>query len=354
MNLQTVNRRSLLALVHPNIWIAMRKRTKLPALVLSAFVASQAGAQQATKSSGEKIVFDSMTCIGQPFVCNPQAIPAWLFSREGASSMVVINHGSQGLDSRIFEYAEQLNKQGIAALVIDHWTPRGFQDTHTNYAATEKLGGNQLAQAIDTLLAVENIRRSRPQFQRFGSIGESLGGGTAIQLVKTWLYPMIESQAGKLLNRHVKVGKLDAIVGMYGHCGHRSATTDRFVDTPVLLITGELDDETPSKYCEDYIPWMNSRGGMGEIVVLSGVGHSFDAPYPRKRINERHFAKCDFFVNGSQVTLTTTGETLNYTPSNYAALREKCSAVGFHSGYVGDRFVAVPHWTEFFRRHMGK
>ncbi len=99
--------------------LVMFTKLKVLALSLCALMFEHVCTQQASKNNGERISIDSMTCVGQPFVCTPKPIAAWVFSPEKASAMVIINHGSQGLDSRIFEYVDQLNNEGIAALVID-------------------------------------------------------------------------------------------------------------------------------------------------------------------------------------------------------------------------------------------
>ena len=41
---------------------------------------------------------------------------------------------AQGIDSRMYDYVDSLQKEGFAALVIDHWTPRGIGVTHNDSA----------------------------------------------------------------------------------------------------------------------------------------------------------------------------------------------------------------------------
>src|SRR6187551_1576997 len=98
------------------------------ALLLTAFFTAQAHAQTARPEQAEKVSWPSMLCT--PTVCNRLAAQGLLFATPGAKKVVLISHGSQGIDSRMFDYVDSLQKEGFAALVIDHWTPRGIGVTH--------------------------------------------------------------------------------------------------------------------------------------------------------------------------------------------------------------------------------
>ena len=53
----------------------------------------------------------------------------------------------------MYDYVDSLRKEGFAALVIDHWTPRGIGVTHDDYVAAGKKGGNEINMASDSLTA---------------------------------------------------------------------------------------------------------------------------------------------------------------------------------------------------------
>jgi dienelactone hydrolase len=163
---------------------------------------------------------------------------------------------------------------------------------------------------------------------------------------------MIQRNIRRIYSNDFRVTPIDAVVGMYGHCGYRNAVRDAYVGTPFLFITGEVDDETPRKYWERYVPWMNERGGNASIVVLKGEGHSFDAPYRRQRnLFGPHYAKCDILVDDKGVTELNSGMHMAGA-TNINAMLAKCVGKVYHSGYWKDRFVAVPHWLGFFRQHL--
>jgi dienelactone hydrolase len=327
--------------------VAMKMRTLCA--VLLALPAQWAGAQAASPAQAEKVAWQCIVCGGAPFVCNKLAARGYLFASPGQTRAVMISHGSQGIDSRMYDYVDSLRKEGFAALVIDHWTPRGIDVTHNDYVAASRKGGNEFNMAADSLTGAQWLR-SRG-FERVGSMGESQGGGAAVMLQQTFAHALVERNVRRLYQNDFRVKPVDAVVGMYPYCGYRNAKRDAYAGTPFLFITGEVDDETPSRYCERHVGWMNARGGNASIVVLPGEGHSFDAPYRRQRnVFGPHYAKCDVLVDDSGVRELNSGMTAAGDDVN--AMMARCVGTVYHSGYWKDRFVAVPHWIGFFGKHL--
>lgn len=323
---------------------------RLLATALLLMVTGLAHAQKANPAQAEKVSWPSMLCAGVPtYICTRLDAQGFLFATPRATKLVLISHGSQGVDSRMYDYVDSLQKEGFAALVIDHWTPRGIGVTHNDYASASARGGNELNMASDTLTAAQWARARG--YEKIGSIGESQGSSAAIVVHQKWAHVLIERNIRRIYANDFRIKPVDAVVGMYGYCGFRHAKRDGYVDKPFLFITGEVDDETPSKYCERYVGWMNERGGNARIVVLPGEGHSFDAPYKRQRnIFGPHYAKCDILVDENGVTELNSGEKL--PGENINPMLAKCVSKVYHSGYWKDRFVAVPHWMGFFREHL--
>lgn len=329
---------------------------KFPALCVAVLVAffalvftSFADAQTARPDQAEKVSWPSMVCAGTPFTCNKLEAQGYLFSQPGQAKVVLISHGSQGIDSRMFDYVDSLRKEGFAALVIDHWKPRGIDVTHNDYAASSRKGGNEFNMATDSLTAAAWLRGRG--FEKVGSMGESQGGGAAVMMQQKFAHALIERNMRRLYASDFQIRLADAVVSLYGYCGYRNARRDAYAGTPFLFITGEVDDETPSRYCERHVGWMNGRGGNAKIVVLEGEGHSFDAPYKRQRnVHGPHYAKCDVLVDETGVSELNSGMTMPGDDAN--AMMARCVSKVFHSGYWRDRFVAVPHWTAFFRQNL--
>jgi dienelactone hydrolase len=323
---------------------------RLITLFLLASLALPSLAQQARPDQAEKVSWPSMLCAGTPtYACSELQGQGYLFATPGAKKVVLISHGSQGIDSRMFDYVDSLQKEGLAALVIDHWKPRGIGVTHNDYAAASVKGGNELNMASDILTAAEWLRGKG--YEKVGSIGESQGSSAAIVVQQKWAHALVERNIRRIYASDFRVQPLGAVVGMYGYCGFRHALRDGYVNTPFLFITGEVDDQTPSKYCERYVTWMNERGGNARIVVLKGEGHSFDAPYRRQRnVFGPHYAKCDILVDETGVTELNSGQKMPGV--DIRPMLAKCVSKDYHTGYRKDRFIAVPHWIGFFKEHL--
>lgn len=306
-------------------------------------------AQKSSPSEAEKVGWQSIVCAGAPSVCRPLQARGFLFATPGASAVVMITHGSQGIDSRMYDYVDALRKEGFAALVIDHWGPRGVGVSHDDYVAAGLKGGNEFNMAADSLTAAEWLRARG--YQRVGSIGESQGGGAAVMLQQRFAHTIIERNVRRLWNKSFDLKPVDTVVGMYAPCFTRNAKRDGYVGTPFLFILGEVDDETPARLCVRHVDWMNGRGAQARAIVLPGEGHSFDAPYRRQRGFGPNYAKCDILVDDSGVTELNSGAKL--PGDDTAPMFARClTRGGYHSGWWKDRFVAVPHWIAFFKQHL--
>lgn len=301
--------------------------------------------QAARKEQAEAVTWPSIVCAAS--VCNRLDARGYLFATPGATRVVLISHGSQGIDSRMYDYVDALAAAGFAALVIDHWTPRGIADTHNDYAAASAKGANEYNMAADSLTAAAWLRQRG--YRKVGSIGESQGGGAAIMLQQKFAIAGVERNMLRLWGGPFSAQPLDAVVALYPYCGYRNAKRDAYAGTPFLFVTGAEDDETPSRYCERHVGWMNARGGQARIVVLPGEGHSFDAPYRRRRnLFMPHYARCDVLLDETGITELNSG--WKAAGEDVGPVFARCMRKdGYHSGWWKDRFVAVPHWLAFFR-----
>ncbi len=307
-----------------------------------------AAAQTARPDQAESLAWESIVCGGVPFVCNKLEARGYLFAGPGMKKVVLISHGSQGIDSRMYDYVDSLQKAGFAALVIDHWKPRGIDVTHNDYVAASKKGGNEFNMAADSLTAAGMLRARG--FEKVGSIGESQGGGAAVMMQQKFAHVLIERNVRRLYANEFKLKPVDAVVGMYGYCGYRNAKRDAYADTPFLFITGAEDDETPSRYCERHVGWMNQRGGNARIIVIEGEGHSFDAPYQRRYSSGPQYAKCDVLIDETGTTELNSGA--KAPGDDVGAMMAKCLSYGYSTGAWKDRFIAVPHWIGFFKQNL--
>ena len=303
-------------------------------------------------SEAQPIDFDSESCLGYwtpDYRCQPIKIRAHLFTpKSDWSALVVVSHGAQGVDQRVFEYADALTQSGMAALVIDHWTPRGIQMRTMNYSQATERGGTTSSMATDALWAVAHARQHLPQAKRFAFLGESMGGIAAIHLIKQRTTDLF---ARKSAPEPFAI-PFAALVGLYPACVER-VVGERFVNTPFLILSGELDDHTPPQLCQDYQQWVNARGGRLRADVVPGAHHDFDAPHPLTfRPRGQNLSKCLYTLQDDTITLAATGKVLPNTLAGQAQLPRECATWGLRSGHGANKFVAVPQWLAFLQQHL--
>ena len=170
--------------------------TRWLALVAFFLLAASANGQDRTSfqpSGFESMTFASFSCTG--FVdtparrCESISLLGYLAEAREAKELVVISHGSGGLDRRHSDYARQLVANGFSALILDHWGSRGLSSIHQDYNAARQKGGDGPNQAVDALLAITALQaRSKWSATRFGYLGESIGGSAAVNATRPYLH----------------------------------------------------------------------------------------------------------------------------------------------------------------------
>ncbi len=304
------------------------------------------------QSDAKLIEFDSENCVGYwtpDYKCQPIKVKGYLFAPQGEwAALVMASHGAQGVDQRGFEYADALTKNGIAALVIDHWTPRGVNMRSMTYSQATAKGGTTSSIATDVIWAGEYVRSNYPQVKKMGLIGESMGAMAAVQLSKQRMTDLFVTKfAPKSFTF-----PLSAMVGLYPACVER-VKAERFVSVPFLILSGELDDHTLAKDCVDYEGWVNSSGGKLKTEIVPGAHHDFDAPHALEfRPRGQNVSKCLNIVDEKTITIVATGKVLPNTLEGQIQLPRECSSWGLRSGHGANKFVAVPQWLSFLKKNL--
>ena len=180
---------------------------------------------------------------------------------------LVIVHGSGGIyPEQISFWAKLLTEQGIAALVIDVFNPRGVKSTGEDQS--------QVPFAADTAdaFAALGMLGSHPRIdpKRIAVMGFSRGGVTA---VRSGVIPIIKGAAPTGL-------RFAAHVAIYsGGCAGILSVTAKpgtFSVEPMLFVHGDADDYAPMSDCRTYAQRIAAAGTPTEFVVLPGAGHKFD------------------------------------------------------------------------------
>lgn len=327
----------------------MRGRNFFGRTFLGAGILISAFASHAADSSSASSTVPSVTCSGEgtpKWNCKPTDIKIWLFDVPSSTQIVLISHGTQGVDARHFEYATALNRVGISAVVIDHWTTRGIDKVHNDYAGNQSKGGRAPTMSWDSVMVQAWLRQNHPQYLKFGYMGESMGGSSAINLAKWWPYNSLRRTLG------VRAEPFDAEVALYPGCFDR-AHDDRYTGKPFLFVLAEKDDDTPATHCVEYSAWMNARGGNATSAVMAGEHHDFDGPYAKQYWPKaQNPSQCTRMHEPDAIVWTKTGERFPRTPEGFAAILRQCTSWGITSGSTLDRHVAEPVWTKFFKEKL--
>jgi dienelactone hydrolase len=297
------------------------------------------------------VQFKSQACISEKAFldnCKPLSVSGGLYEAS-KDAIVFITHGSQGVDERHHRYAKYLQSLGISALVIDHWKARGVWDVQRDFVHFAKRGANSHNMVIDIQHAIEHFRDLG--YKKTGFIGESMGGGVAVLLAKNEWQHHFSRVSGK------KPNQLDAIVGLYGSCNERYSY-DSYLNSPMLIITGELDADAPSKTCRDYVDeWANRRGARIAFIELPGQHHDFDAGFSlMKSKGAQNPSRCISQVDLRNITATLTGKTYPNTPAGWNEWRSTCILKAYENparyGNTGDPNTGFKEWGRFFVQEL--
>lgn len=180
--------------------------------------------------------------------------------------LVVTSIGSRGLTSgRESLYAEALDAAGIAMLIVDSYTARGFTETVSDQGKFSFAGS-----AADALFALDHMRRD-PRFdpQRIALLGYSRGGMVTVMSYDDRLQNAVLGTETRFC----------AHVALYPPC-YLQWEHPKPTSAPMLMIFGGRDVQAPATTGAAYAKRLRDAGGKVEIIVYPEAVHSFDASHP--------------------------------------------------------------------------
>jgi dienelactone hydrolase len=187
----------------------------------------------------------------------------------GPFPAIVIHHSCGGLRSEIQDWAKKAVERGYVAFVLDSYGPRGVKNNCDLPAAIYPSRG-----AKDAFQALAHLKTfAFVDSERVGFIGFSWGGviGTLVSSRET---------ASALSTG----GRFAAAVSFYPLCYF--AGTAKFPnpveylrsdsDKPLLVLMGELDNETPPSDCIPRLEALKKNGAPVDWHLYTGTTHCWD------------------------------------------------------------------------------
>ena len=289
-------------------------RLSLLVLLVAGAAAADPPVQDLVDGRTGKIYFESVTPTGYFQLAKRQAtqktvIFGTLRMPKGATGPVpamVIAHGSAGVaHDREFWWADHLNEIGVAAFVVDSFTPRNIRET-----ATDQTQLSTAANVADALAALR-LLATHPKLdrQRIGVIGFSKGGQVA-------LYTALEPLRRAVIEDQTRFA---AHIPLYPYCNDWQVS-DQITGAPLLFLLGGRDNYTPAAPCRDYAEWFKSKGADVDVIVYANAYHDFDSlrpPVHAKNVATGQNCNMKTDLDRFVVTIRATGEDITRSVATY-------------------------------------
>lgn len=211
-----------------------------------------------------------------------------LFLPDGASAeapvpAMVVLHGSGGISpGREMEYGELLRDNGIAAFVVDYYTPRGITE-ETPYML-RVISVTEFDVITDAYAALR-LLATHPAIdgERIGAVGYSYGGMAT-------RFAMDERIREALAPGHPGFA---ANVDYYGPC-FQNLGTRKTNGAPLLTLRGTEDRSNDLEACAAREQELRALGVEVEAHVYEGAGHAWEVDSPRALLEDAPYvAGCE-------------------------------------------------------------
>ena len=190
---------------------------------------------------------------------------------DGPFPAIVIMHGCNGLgqyeNKGANQHADYFVKHGYVTLILDSFVTRGLSDGSV-CISFEKLASARYFRTYDAFAAYNYLDSLSYVNDNIYLIGQSNGGSVALQAARSsWQESVGTSE------------KFSGVVGYYPWCGVVKGL-NLGINTPILVLAGELDDWTLAEECTDAESAYNSKHdeGLLKVIVYPDAYHSFDLP----------------------------------------------------------------------------
>jgi dienelactone hydrolase len=183
---------------------------------------------------------------------------------QGPFPVIVLAHGCAGIGHADKAWVPLLREWGYATFVVDSFRPRGF------VSICEDLRRLRPLQRLPDIYGALSVLATHPKIDanRIVLMGASHGGLLTLDAATQWAKDTFASPGG---------GGFRAFIAMYPYC-NVSAPELNSIYAPLRIHSGELDDWTPTKPCQEYVDSLKASGQSADIEVYPNAHHAFDDP----------------------------------------------------------------------------
>ncbi len=232
--------------------------------------------------------------------------------------VMFILHGSGGiLEEREVAYARELNSIGVAAFLLDTYTPRGIIETIEN----QRLISNKdfVHDAFAALLQL--TKDPRLDTNRSGIMGFSRGGMIAMQTA------LLEKRNDHHIGRYYS---FKAHYPFYPSC-HIHYFNNKTTGMPITFFLGEKDDYTGITQCIELENELKAAGGNVTSIIYPDATHAWDTNEDWNYPNAEIHMNCRFQeqADGSwnEITSGISG-IIDFTDELYLKALKSCRTYG--------------------------
>lgn len=183
-------------------------------------------------------------------------------AKGGRVPVLVLHHGSTGVNAGLFTMAKHFAASGVATVVIDSFKPRGVAATVQDQNAVSREDFNLDALSLLKVLA----NHPRIEGERIGIAGFSKGAGSALSAA------LVADRAAAGVPASVKYA---FHVAFYPSCAvqpYRPRTTG----APMLMLLGGADTYVGAEPCQVYGEALRAAGANVVVRVFPDAPHGYD------------------------------------------------------------------------------
>jgi dienelactone hydrolase len=232
----------------------------------------------------------------------------------GRIPVVLLQHGSGGVNGGHELWAKHFNEMGVASFVLDSFSERGITSTSTNQALLGRLNMILDAyRAFDVLAAHPRIDATR-----MAVMGFSRGGQSALYSSMRRFQQLWNPRAVFALH-----------IPLYASCT-TTLIGDTDVTAPIRQFHGAADDYVTVAPCRPYFERLRAAGRDAQLTEYPDAHHSYDNPLG---------AKTPTVTKGSQSTRACTlkeeapGKVINVATGQPFTYKDPCVETDPHVGY---------------------